>query len=128
MEGTERRRLIRDLLAGAQHPVTGLALAHECGVSRQVIVQDVALLREAGVDVRSTNRGYVIARDERPRRLFKVCHRDDEVIDELTMIVDLGGTVEDTMVNHRTYGVISAHLGNRGWLVELSPYEREALS
>ena len=178
MKGAERRAEIIRRISSSEKPVSGTDLAAEYGVSRQVIVQDMALLRADGVRVGSTNRGYVIERDTRPRRLFKVRHRDGEVADELTMIVDLGGTVEDTLVNHRTYGVIRAQLdiasrrdvrafmddlatsrstllsgitsgyhfhhvtapdeatldeigralADRGWLVELSPYEREAIS
>lgn len=111
MTGNERRARIVELLEGAHAPVSGAALARELGVSRQVIVQDVALLRADGTAVVSTSRGYGLERDARPRRLLKVRHRDDEVAKELYLIVDLGGTVEDTMVNHRTYGQMSARLG-----------------
>lgn len=97
---------------GADAPVSGAALARETGVSRQVIVQDVALLRSQGLKVVSTNRGYLIGQEhERPRRTFKVCHTPEETERELTGIVDLGGTVEDVFVNHRTYGIVSAPLG-----------------
>ena len=69
MGGEERRARIVELLEKAPSPVSGGALAREMGVSRQVIVQDVALLRADGHDVASTNRGYVLVRDRRPRRL-----------------------------------------------------------
>lgn len=111
MTGKERRVRIVELLEGAQAPVSGTALARELGVSRQVIVQDVALLRADGTAVVSTSRGYSLARDARPCRLLKEHHRDDEVADEMYLIVDMGGTIEDTMVNHRTYGQMSAYLG-----------------
>ena len=110
MGGGERRARIVELLEKAPAPVSGGALARELGVSRQVIVQDVALLRADGHGVASTNRGYVLVRDRRPRRLFKLHHGPGEVADELYLIVDMGGPVEDTMVNHRTYGVISVPL------------------
>ena len=42
--------------------VSGSALAREVGVSRQVVVQDIALLRADGHDVVATNRGYVLDR------------------------------------------------------------------
>ena len=109
--GEERRARIVELLEKAPAAVSGGALARELGVSRQVIVQDVALLRADGHSVASTNRGYVLVRDRRPRRLFKLHHGPREVADELFLIVDMGGTVEDTMVNHRTYGQMSAALG-----------------
>lgn len=43
-------------------------------------------------------------------RLFKVCHTNEQVEDELTTIVDLGGTVVNVMVNHRIYGKLDAQL------------------
>lgn len=91
--------------------MTGSELAEACGVSRQAIVQDVALIRADGTQVASTTHGYVLVRPARPRRLIKVHHEPSEVGDELRCIVDLGGTVEDTIVNHRRYGVMSAPLG-----------------
>ena len=45
MDARERRRAIMAVLEGAKGPVSGSALAHEVGVSRQVVVQDIALLR-----------------------------------------------------------------------------------
>ena len=109
--GEMRRARILELLEEAVEPLSGTALAKECGVSRQVIVQDMALLREGGAHVSSTNRGYVLEHTEvRPRRLFKVRHTDEQIVDELNAIVDLGGIVEDVVVNHRTYGRLSARL------------------
>ena len=85
-------------------------LAKEFDVSRQVIVQDVALLRANGKNIFSTNRGYLIQEDEETTRVFKVQHEDDEVEKELTTIVDLGGTVEDVFVYHKVYGVLRAEM------------------
>lgn len=111
MTGEERRRYIVSLLEQASGPLTGAELARDCQVSRQVVVQDIALLRADGCAISSTTHGYALERHKRPCRLFKVHHYASEVGDELRLIVDLGGTVEDTMVNHRTYGVVSAPLG-----------------
>ncbi len=112
--GEERRRLVVERLRAAKSPVRGSDLAAEQGVSRQVIVQDIALLRSAGVNVASTNRGYVLVEGGVPaacRRTFKVRHGEDRMADELRLVVDLGGTVEDVVVNHRTYGRVRAPLG-----------------
>jgi transcriptional regulator of NAD metabolism len=111
MGGEERREKIVALLGAADQPLAGADLARELGVSRQVIVQDIALIRRDGVDVASTHRGYVLARRDVPRRMFKVRHGEDRVQEELDLIVDLGATVEDVVVNHRSYGVISVALG-----------------
>ena len=60
MDARERRRAIMGVLEGATEPVSGSALAREVGVSRQVVVQDIALLRADGHDIVATNRGYVL--------------------------------------------------------------------
>lgn len=100
------------LLGRSTAPVTGAELARRFGVSRQVIVQDIALLKAQGADVVSTTRGYrLMPVATRPVRLLKVFHGPERVGEELRLIVDLGGTVEDTLVSHRAYGRLSAPLG-----------------
>lgn len=111
MTGEERRGAIIQALEEADRPLSGGAIAKLCGVSRQVVVQDVALLRSQGADILATARGYVLAKPSGCRRLFKCFHGDDQVEDELLAIVDAGGAVEDVVVNHRAYGRMSAKLG-----------------
>ena len=60
MTGEERRRGIVETLRAARGPLSGAALGHACGVSRQVVVQDIALIRRSGTPVVSTSRGYVL--------------------------------------------------------------------
>lgn len=60
MNGQLRREKIIDILSRSDKPVCGVALAKQLDVSRQVIVQDIALIRAADYDIYSTNRGYVI--------------------------------------------------------------------
>ena len=110
MSGEERRGKIIQALKNSDKAVSATTLAKEFDVSRQVIVQDVALLRANGKNIFSTNRGYLIQEDEETTRVFKVQHEDDEVEKELTTIVDLGGTVEDVFVDHKVYGVLRAEM------------------
>ena len=110
MSGEERRGKIIQALKNSDKAVSATTLAKEFDVSRQVIVQDVALLRANGKNIFSTNRGYLIQEDEETTRVFKVQHEDDEVEKELTTIVDLGGTVEDVFVYHKAYGVLRAEM------------------
>lgn len=109
--GEERRRELVALLSRAEAPLSGASLADLLGVSRQVIVQDVALLRRDGIRISSTNRGYVLGERNRHVRSFKVRHGREGIEEELNLMVDAGGTVEDVIVNHRTYGRISCRLG-----------------
>lgn len=123
MKGEERRNKILETL-DASRPTSASTLAGMFGVSRQVIVQDVALLRSAGFGIVSTPRGYVYAAARQGcSRTFKVRHADDQTEEELTMIVDAGGTVENVIVHHRVYGTIEAQLGV-GSRVQVAEYMR----
>ena len=117
MNGEERRRGILNALG--QAPLSATKISEKFGVSRQVIVQDIALLRAGGHPVIATNRGYILS-EKRCERVFKVRHTDEETGEELLLIVDAGGTVEDVFVNHKVYGRISAdmHVHSRAQIEE----------
>lgn len=110
MNGVQRREEILNLIKNSKEPLSGSTLSKAAGVSRQVIVQDIALLKASGFDILSTNKGYILNAPERVSRVFKVVHTDEEIGDELNTIVDLGGFVEDVFVWHRIYGKIEAEL------------------
>ncbi len=109
MNGEERRRQIA-MCIGAE-PVSAAHLAEKFGVSRQVIVQDVALLRAEGAEILSTNRGYVAGQKRRCERVFKVRHSDADTESELFAVVDEGGCVENVFVHHKVYGTLTALMG-----------------
>lgn len=111
MTGQERRDAMIEMIRNSEKPVSGTALAKEFAVSRQVIVQDIALIRAAGYEVLSTHRGYLLGQKNSVTRIFKVSHTDEEIADELNLIVDLGGKVQDVQVNHKVYGRMKADLG-----------------
>lgn len=111
MTGSDRRQEILKNIKESDRPVSGSKLARDYDVSRQVIVQDIALLRASGYDIISTNRGYVLEGQTCAERVFKVRHTDEQLETELCTIVDLGGQVKNVMVNHKVYGHIEAELG-----------------
>lgn len=110
MTGQERRNAIVDQIKQSGVPVSGKRLASDYHVSRQVIVQDIALIRAAGHDIISTNRGYILNEPYRVSRTFKVQHTDEHLEEELFSIVDLGGRILNVMVNHKVYGHLEAEL------------------
>ena len=110
MTGQERRNAIVNQIRGSSTPVSGKKLAEDYHVSRQVIVQDIALIRAAGHDILSTHRGYILQEPHSVSRVFKVQHTDEELEEELFSIVDLGGIVRNVMVNHKVYGHLEADL------------------
>ena len=113
MTGVQRRKKILEMLGQSSTPLSGGALGRRVGVSRQVVVQDIALLRTEGHPVLATARGYVLEVPHQTERLFKMCHTTEQTREELNTIVDLGGEVLDVMVNHRIYGKVSAPLNIR---------------
>ena len=110
MNTAERRGEILKILHNADAPVAARELAGKFGVSRQVIVQDIALIRAAGYEIISTNRGYILNQPKTVCRMFKVQHTDEQLEEELNTIVDLGGCVDNVMIHHRVYGKMEAEL------------------
>ena len=110
MTGEERRTYIIELIKKSERPLSGTKLAEACDVSRQVIVQDIALIRASGYDIMSTNRGYIIQEQKAFRRTFKVQHTENQVEEEMIAIVDLGGKLINVSVNHKVYGRMEAEL------------------
>ena len=60
LDGEGRREEIIRLLKESSRPISGTELAGRLKVSRQVIVQDVALLRAINKNILSTNKGYLL--------------------------------------------------------------------
>ncbi|MGN1104781.1 MAG: 3H domain-containing protein [Candidatus Coproplasma sp.] len=110
MKAAERRAEILSVIANSNTPVTANHLSERFSVSRQVIVQDIAILRANGYTVISTNRGYVTDGGARAERVFKCRHTLDNLVSESEIIFSHGGRVEDIFVNHRVYGKIAAKL------------------
>ena len=124
MTGEERRQSIIKNIREAKAPISGTALAKLHQVSRQIIVQDIAILRASDYDIYSTPKGYVlspVAQKQNSeavavlqptciRRVYQVAHTDEQMEDELNTIVDMGGKVIDVYIEHEIYGMIRADL------------------
>lgn len=112
MDGNKRREKLIKKLNEQVDPIAGAELSRLLGVSRQVIVQDIALLRASDINIFSTTKGYLIYQSEHPRikRIFKVRHSTDQIEDELCTFVDNGGNILDVLVTHEIYGEIATAL------------------
>lgn len=112
MEGNKRRENLIQILTNRTEPVSGSELSKILSVSRQIIVQDIALLRASDYNILSTTRGYLLYRSDYPRvkRIFKVKHTNEQIEDELCTIVDNGGKILDVLVIHEIYGEIATEL------------------
>ncbi|MCL4319369.1 MAG: transcription repressor NadR [Firmicutes bacterium] len=113
MTGEERRTWLKDHLKGTT-PMAGHELAQLLKVSRQIIVQDIALLRAEGYPIIATPRGYLFW--EKPtgsiRSVVAVKHtsQPDVVRDELTTMVTSGVIVANVIVAHPLYGELVGNL------------------
>jgi transcriptional regulator of NAD metabolism len=105
-----RQAELRALLRGADRPLPAGELAARFGVSRQVIVQDIAVLRAGGLSVIATARGYLSPLAARHQTVVAVRHGPDQVAVELTALVDAGVRVLDVAVEHPLYGELRGSL------------------
>lgn len=114
MTGEERRMNILCKLQEADTPLSGTALAKAFHVSRQIIVQDIALMRAENHGILSTNKGYLLRSEKtentQPKRVFFVKHSITQVLDEFKTVIELGGKILDVAVEHEIYGQIRVDL------------------
>ena len=114
MEAKDRREIILDLLNKTINPIKGTELSEKLKVSRQIIVQDIALLRAKGENIIATPQGYMLPKRQQQTSILKTIacnHRgNDAMEDELLTIVDLGGKIIDVIVEHPIYGEIKSQL------------------
>lgn len=111
--GDERRNLILEWLKQSDKPLTGSSIAEKVNVSRQVISQDMTLLKARNEPIIATSQGYIYLKEKnsRPTRVILSTHHPEQTIDELYLIVDCGVTVKDVKVEHALYGNLSAPIG-----------------
>ena len=113
LTGEERRKELIRVLKQSNRAVSGTDLAKQFEVSRQVIVQDIALLRATNKKILSTNKGYILFRDDektKAKRIVCVLHKDTDILKEFECIVDCGAKVLDVVVEHEIYGQVSVDL------------------
>ena len=103
MNAAQRRERILTRLNSAGAPLSASTLAAELGVSRQIVVGDVALLRAGGAQIDATPRGYQLHPAEKGYTGILACvHRtQEEMRRELYTVVDQGGIVVDVAVEIR---------------------------
>ena len=110
MKAAERRNAIANFLLAEDKAVSGGELSEKFGVSRQIIVQDITVLKGLGYNILSTHNGYIIQKSPLKERVLKLHHTTEQTEDELSLIVRLGGTVVDVFVWHKVYGKMEAKL------------------
>ena len=112
MSSNDRRELIYASLLNSQRPLKGTDLARDHGVTRQIIVKDIAILRAEGKDIIATPEGYIVNKglDNYIKKIIAVSHTREKMYDELKTIIKYGGRVQDVIVEHPLYGEIRCNL------------------
>ncbi|MCM3756914.1 transcription repressor NadR [Sporosarcina aquimarina] len=109
-----RRVQILELLKQTKTPMTGKEIGERTGVSRQVVVGDINLLKAVNEPIVATSRGYLYMSEQKgPGQIEKivVCqHLANQTEEELTIFVDHGVTVKDVRVEHPVYGDLTASI------------------
>lgn len=111
----DRKKKIIEILTKSDAPVSASSIAEALGVSRQIIVGDVALLRASGEKISATPRGYIYQKNDIPPRfgydgIIACKHTAEQVREELYTIVDFGGYAIDVIIEHSLYGQLSGCL------------------
>jgi uncharacterized protein len=108
---TTRQLELIELLTQTKQSLSGTLLAKRLGVTRQVVVHEIALLRALGYPILATPKGYVLQSESVDKKsLLTVSHTPDQTAEELYIFVDCGVKVIDVRVEHRVYGEIAASL------------------
>ena len=111
LKGEERRNWLFTYLKEQAQPVTGTELARLANVSRQVIVNDITLLKATNHPIMATSQGYILLPSQENnyvQRKVACTHQPHETEDELFTLVDEGVTVEKVMIEHPVYGEITS--------------------
>lgn len=113
MSSKERRKEILNKLIANKEAIKGTELAKAFNVTRQVIVQDIALLRAQGEDIMATPQGYIMitTKENKIRKQIACKHEGyNSIEDELQTMIDYGATIVDVIVEHSLYGEIASML------------------
>ncbi|MBU3109716.1 transcription repressor NadR [Clostridium gasigenes] len=111
MKSIDRRESIVKLLRKNNKAIKGIDLANRFGVTRQIIVKDIAILRAEGSNIIATPEGYIYNIDiNRVKSIIAVNHSIDNMIEELQVVVKYGGIIENVIVEHPLYGEIIGNM------------------
>ncbi|MGE0912023.1 transcription repressor NadR [Bacillus atrophaeus] len=114
LTGASRRDKLLLWLKESTSPLTGGQLAKQANVSRQVIVQDISLLKAKNEPIIATSQGYVYidstGQQQAAGKIVACLHGPERTEEELQLIVDEGVTVKDVIIEHPVYGDLTASL------------------
>ena len=112
---SQRRRQILAWIATRDAPIRGAELAKHFRVSRQCLVQDMAILRAGGEEILATPQGYRAPKErtgarQAHRAVLASRHPPERTEEELQILVDHGVRVLDVIIEHPVYGELRGSL------------------
>lgn len=111
MKSIDRRDEIVRLLINNNKAIKGIDLANKFGVTRQIIVKDIAILRAKGSNIIATPDGYIYnINKNKVKSIIAVKHSEDKMIEELEIVIKYGGIIENVIVEHPLYGEIVGNI------------------
>ncbi|MTT32423.1 HTH domain-containing protein [Terrilactibacillus sp. BCM23-1] len=111
--GSDRRAYLLRLLKSNREPITGSELAKRTNVSRQVIVQDISLLKAKNHPIIATSQGYLFLSQSdstTKQRVIACQHQLEDTQKELNIMVDCGAVVKNVTIDHPIYGELTGSL------------------
>lgn len=125
MSSKKRREDIINFLIKNNRAVKGTELASLFGVTRQIIVKDIAILRAEGNNIIATPDGYIYNKNiNKFKSIIAVNHDSEKTIEELEIVVKYGGMIEDVIIEHPIYGEIRGNLMVKN-LNDLNKFEKK---
>ncbi|GAA0123418.1 MAG: transcription repressor NadR [Clostridium argentinense] len=136
MNSQVRREKIKEVLCKNSDAYKGQKLAEIFGVTRQIIVKDIAILRAEGINIIATPEGYIVPKNDtmKIKKVIATLHNKEDIEDEMKIIIRYGGVIEDVIVEHPLYGEIKGMLMVKSlydienFIDNLCKYEAEPLS
>ncbi len=112
-----RQEQMLNLLQERTEPIRGEDLALKLGVTRQVVVHEIALMRAMSHPIVATPQGYYLASvsNNAKKSLLSLRHTPEQTSDELYTLIDHGLIVHSVIVEHPIYGELTGtlHLRSR---------------
>lgn len=115
MNSQGRRKEIMRLLEETDGYITAQKMADKFGVTRQVIVSDIGVLRAGGSKIVAAKSGYCIDRaDDGMITESIVCrHTAADTLKEFYIVLECGGVICNVIIEHPIYGQLGADLNIR---------------
>lgn len=112
MDSHGRREKLLEILQTSDRPVKGMELAKRLGVTRQIVVGDIALLRTGGEFIVSSTQGYQRQDPDKYKKKYMeldCVHTDfseTEMQKEFNAVVDNGGIIRGMALHHPIFGCL----------------------